>query len=370
MTACNSDNESPQPNADDCVIARSIRNGEIIENQYIVAYNNEDLSTNSAEISQKTWRILHKNGIDIQAMEATFIGEPSGFVAKLSTDQVAILRQDPAIALIEPDRIVAMCTCFTVVNPRTIRWGVNQVGYGNGIGKTAWVIDTGIDLDHPDLNVDRTRSRSFIPNQTSANDENGHGTHVAGIIGALNNEIGTLGVASGANLVALKVLNHIGEGSMSGVVAAVGYARRNGRAGDVINLSLGGEGNSEILNREIQSAANQGFFVAIAAGNEGEPARNFSPARVNGRNIYTISALDSLGSFARFSNYGNDVVDYSAPGVRIISTYSDGRYARLSGTSMAAPHVAGILLVNNGRINNRGVVRNDLDDTPDTIAGL
>ncbi|MBA4056291.1 MAG: peptidase S8, partial [Marivirga sp.] len=91
-------------------------------------------------------------------------------------------------------------------------------------------------------------------------------------------------------------------------------------------------------------------------------------ARVSGKNIYTVSAIDSLGRFARFSNYGSDVVDYAAPGVRIISAYKNGTYAIMSGTSMAAPHVAGLLLISNGKLNTSGFAVNDPDNQPDPLA--
>jgi subtilisin family serine protease len=245
---------------------------------------------------------------------------------------------------------------------------VNKVGYGSGSGKTAWIIDTGIDFDHPDLNCDESRSRTFIEGQTSAKDENGHGTHVAGIIGALNNRIGVLGVASGASLVACKVLDKEGDGMLSNIIDALNYIGRNAKPGDVVNMSLGLEGVSDILDRQVALLAKQGVLISIAAGNDGKKASEFSPGRVNAPNVYTVSAVDSLNNFASFSNYGSDVVDYAAPGVRIVSTYLGGRYARLSGTSMAAPHVAGLLLLTGGNLHSSGLAKNDPDGDPDKIA--
>lgn len=246
-----------------------------------------------------------------------------------------------------------------------------QTGYGRGdlqTSKTAWVIDTGIDLDHPDLNVDAARSRSFISGQISADDENGHGTHVAGIIGAINNSIGITGVASGATLVSLRVLDEVGEGRLSGIIQAVNYVIQNGRAGDVINMSLGAEGISTTLERAIVRAADAGLLFALAAGNEEKDVENYSPARVNHANVFTVSAMNQNNRFASFSNYGSSI-DVCAYGVRITSTYRDGRYATLSGTSMAAPHVAGLLLIRGNNVPMHGTVSGDPDGIPDPMAG-
>jgi subtilisin family serine protease len=263
---------------------------------------------------------------------------------------------------------VAFGSCFQVVAPRLITWNINRVGYGDGTGKTAWIIDSGIDLDHPDLNADATRSRSFVTGVTSVSDENGHGTHVAGIIGAKNNTVGVLGVASGATLVALKVFDKDGEGTLSSIVQALNYVNNNAKAGDVVNLSLGEDQASSILDQQVQNTAAKGIYIAIAAGNDHKPAVQFSPGRANGPNIYTVSATDSLDNFASFSNYGNEVVDFAAPGVRILSTYTNGRYAYMSGTSMAAPHVAGLLLLKGSAIQASGVAKNDPDGAADPIA--
>ena len=116
--------------------------------------------------------------------------------------------------------------------------------------------DSGIDFDHPDLNVNATKSKSFIPDVTSADDENGHGTHVAGIIGAKNNTIGVLGVASGANLISLRVLDKDGNGKLSYILQALSYVSSNAKSGDVVNLSLGEDVVSDILDQTIHNITN------------------------------------------------------------------------------------------------------------------
>jgi len=353
-------NSTATAQPDNCVEQKSTADGTIVEGEYIVVYkpSSFDARAMSTErMSQVSQDVLQRNNISSTVVEKTFQGEPGGFVAHLSSEEA-----------IEPDRIVALSTCFTVAEPRLLTWNIKRVGYSDGTGKTAWIIDTGIDFTHPDLTVDQTRSRSFISGVTSANDENGHGTHVAGIIGAKNNTFGVLGVASGATLISLRVLDKDGSGRLSSIIQALGYVNSNAQAGDVVNLSLGEDSVSTILDQQVQNTASRGIYIAIAAGNDSKPARDFSPGRANGPNIFTVSAIDSLDNFASFSNYGNDVVDYAVPGVHILSTYKGGKYAYMSGTSMAAPHMAGLLLLKGRNIVTDGTAKNDPDATPDPIA--
>jgi len=256
---------------------------------------------------------------------------------------------------------------------QTIPWGVARVNGGAGTGSgsgTAWIIDTGIDANHPDLNVDVSRSRNFSTG-TSFIDGNGHGSHVAGIIGAKDNNFGVVGVSPGATLVAVRVLNNAGSGTNSGVIAGVDYVAANGRNGDVANMSLGG-GASQALDDAVVAAAAKGIKFTLAAGNESDDANNHSPARANGPNVYTVSSFakgssetDTDDPWSSFSNYGNPPIDYAEPGSAIPSTYKSGGYATLSGTSMAAPHLAGILLVKSPA--NGGTVDGDPDGNPDKI---
>jgi len=366
----NNDSSSNSSEEEDCVMRSSTGSGEIKASQYIVAFNPVINSRTSSRINldQVSKDVLQRNTIDVSALKTSFVGEPGGFIATMTTAEAEALRHDGSIEAVEPDRVISLGSCFTVVEPRSVTWNVNRIGYGNGIGKTAWIVDSGIDFDHPDLTVDQTRSRSFVQGQTSADDQNGHGTHVAGIIGAKNNTIGVLGVASGASLVALKVLDKDGEGNLSYIIQAIAYINTIAAAGDVVNMSVGGESGSDILDQQVKNTAARGIYFAIAAGNDNKLANTRSPARVNTSNVYTVSAIDSLDNFASFSNYGNDVVDFAAPGVRILSTWMDNRYAYASGTSMAAPHVAGLLLLRGRNITSSGVAKNDPDGTPDPIA--
>lgn len=219
-------------------------------------------------------------------------------------------------------------------------------------------------MTHSDLNVDKTRGKSFITKAKTTNDDNGHGSHVAGIIAAKNNTIGVVGVAAGALVVPVKVLDSNGSGTSSTVISGINYVLANGKAGDVANMSLGGGVSTALDDAVLKASAVVKF--ALAAGNETDNANNHSPARVNGPNIYTVSAMGTGDLWASFSNYGNPPVDYCAPGVSILSTYKSGGYATMSGTSMATPHVAGLLLL--GNIVSNGYVLNDPDGNADPIA--
>ena len=372
LAGCKKEDSQDNDQSDDCLNTRAAINGSMIEGQYIVLYRSGSTSgertATTKAIAQASREVLTENEISANAMKESFgDAREGGFVALLTPDEVRRLEDDADIEAIEPDRIIALSTCFTVVAPTLVTWNINKVGYGNGSGKTAWVIDTGIDFDHPDLSVDATRSKSFVTGVTSADDENGHGTHVAGIIAARNNTFGVLGVASGASLVSLRVLDKEGKGTLSSMIQALNYIQANGKAGDVVNMSLGEDQVSDILDQQVQKTAAKGIYIAIAAGNEGKAANLYSPGRANGNNIYTVSAVDSLDNYASFSNFGNDVVDYAAPGVRILSTYKDGLYAKMSGTSMAAPHVAGLLLLRGNNISFSTLAINDPDGTPDKI---
>ncbi|MHA6316839.1 S8 family serine peptidase [Altererythrobacter sp. CAU 1778] len=242
-------------------------------------------------------------------------------------------------------------------------WGIARVnGGGAGSFATAWVIDSGVQLDHPDLNVDLGRSASFV--RGDAGDQNGHGTHVAGTIAALDNAIGVIGVAPGAPVVSVRVLDRRGSGSTSGVIAGINHVAQYGRPGDVANMSLGG-GVSQALDDAVVSAASGGVRFALAAGNESDNANSHSPARANGPNVYTVSSFAIGDRWSSFSNFGNPPVDFAEPGSSIKSTWTGSGYNTISGTSMATPHLAGILL--QGNVGNGGRVNGDPDGNADVI---
>ncbi len=354
-----------------------------IEGQYVVVFNknyaaksttiknlkyNDKMTMLKSEIPNT----FSKVGLSKENIVHTFGYALNGFTAKLSKNQLAELKKDTRIKSVEQDYMITLSP-ITIYKGKPVKpapaeeipWGIIRVGGGstyNG-GETAWIIDSGIDLDHPDLNVDVARSVSYV--RGDADDQNGHGTHVAGTVAALDNEIGVIGVAPGATLVAVRVLDRRGSGSISGVISGVDYVAANGQNGDVANMSLGG-GVSTALDDAVINAAASGVKFALAAGNESDDANNHSPARANHANIYTVSAMDINDNFAYFSNYGNPPIEFCAPGVSISSTWKSGGYNTISGTSMAAPHVCGLLLL--GNVGSDGTVNGDPDGNSDIIA--
>ena len=296
-----------------------------------------------------------------------------GFSAVIPDARLDLVRSDPRVKLVEKDGPVTLHFPVEVqARPggggsggQSTPWGITRIGgAGDGTGKTAWILDTGIDLDHPDLNTSRNCHAYFTGN--SPEDGNGHGTHVAGTIAAKNNTIDVVGVAANAYVCAVRVLGNSGSGTYSGIINGVNYVAANASNGDVANMSLGGSGTNATLEAAVASVAQLGVKMVLAAGNNGANANNFTPARVNGSNVYTISAIASNGCMASWSNYGNPPVDYAAPGVGILSTWKGGGTKSISGTSMAAPHVAGILLL--GSIRGDGTASCDPDGNPDPIA--
>jgi hypothetical protein len=294
-----------------------------------------------------------------------------GFTAAIPEARLSRIVGDPRVAIVEKDYIVTLDLPRVNARPpsgggsQSTPWGITRVGgAGDGTGKTAWIIDSGIDLNHTDLNTSRNCHVAFGYNTPS--DGNGHGTHVAGTVAAKNNSQDVVGVAANAYVCAVRVLGNSGSGSYSGIINGVNHVAANGANGDVANMSLGGSGSNATLEKAVSDAAGSGIKFVLAAGNSGAHANNFTPARVNGSNIYTISAIDSNGCMPSWSNYGNPPVDYAAPGVSILSTKKGGGTTTMSGTSMAAPHVAGILLL--GGVRSSGSASCDPDGNPDPIA--
>jgi subtilisin family serine protease len=375
ITSCsNDDNRNP--------VTSNISNNHT--EQYIVIIEPSNLLQSAgsfnAELAAKS--ILASHTIPYTNVTALYDKVLTGFCAKLTFDQVSKLQKDKRITQIEKDQPVYLQGFlehenkkFSKLQGQSTPWGITAVGGSfNATTNTgvAWIVDTGVDLDHTELNVNTTLAKSFVPSgqdALSAEDLNGHGTHIAGIIAAKNNSNGVTGVCAGATVIPVKVLNRLGVGSMSQIISGLNYIAGNLVRGkiNVVNLSLGGSAYT-LLDNAVTNLESAGAYIVIAAGNSYKNSNNYSPAKVNGTNIFTISAFDNTGKFASWSNWANAPIDYSAPGVSIYSTYKNGGYATMSGTSMACPHVVGILLANNGTINYSGTVTNDPDGTADLKA--
>jgi minor extracellular protease Epr len=214
-------------------------------------------------------------------------------------------------------------------------WQANNTGKNVKVA----ILDSGVS-PHSDLKI--AGGKSFVSYTESYSDDNGHGTHVAGIIGALNNDIGTVGVSPDAHLYAIKVLDSNGNGYLSDIISAIDWAVTNKM--DIINLSLGSLDHSPILEYSINKAYNSGSLIVAAGGNKGNPegiGDNVAyPAKYN--SVIAVSAVDQQKNRGTFSATGN-AIEYSAPGVAILSTYLNNGYAKLSGTSMATGFVTGNL---------------------------
>ena len=350
---------------------------EPIPGQYIVVLNTPvaglTYELRLAAVNTVATSLLGTLGLGTLPVVTTFSDALTGFVVKnVSAAQLALIQADPRVNYVHQDGLFLFNPMPAPTPPpaqpaQETPYGITRVGgAGDGTGKTAWVIDTGIDYNHPDLLVNQSLSRSFVSGTASATDDNGHGSHVAGTIGARNNNIGVVGVAAGCTLVAVKVLNAQGSGAISQVIQGIDYVAATARPGNVANLSLSGS-VYQALDDAVVNLAARGVYVAVAAGNASASSTNYSPARANGVNLYTVSAMDRNNTFASFSNFGNPPIDWCEPGVDVKSTYKNGTYQTLSGTSMAAPHLAGILLMRGGTVVADGNVTGDRDAIADKI---
>jgi len=374
LSACNE--EPPKP-------AASVSGPENHwQNTYIVHLDSDAFSSAftalpASEREQSLRRhyadILRQQGISYRNPQQLYVSVFLGFAVQLNAEELQRLRAYPYVQQVERDTLLQLKQPkikATVGRSTQKDWALQLInGPGNGEGRTAWVLDTGIDLDHPDLAVDPYLSRSFLPWyywEWDANDRNGHGTHVAGIIGALNDGQGSTGVAAGANLIAIKVLGRRGSGPLSALLRGLDYASLLALPGDVVNISLNGL-HSNSVEQAVRTIAEQEIRVVVAAGNNAADVAAYSPASLNHPFVTTVSAMDKHGRYASFSNYGA-AVDYCAPGVDVYATHPGGSYAKLSGTSVAAPHVAGLLLLGSSVELKAGQrVAGDPDGTADPI---
>ncbi|WP_343035530.1 S8 family peptidase [Isoptericola sediminis] len=316
-------------------------------------------SANTASVAAQ-----HSRAADV-AVDHVYTSAIRGYSANMSATAAARLADDPRVLLVQPDGVVT-------TTAQTTPTGIDRVdaelsstaaidGTDTRVDVDVAVIDSGVDLDHPDINVYQPGAMNCSTGR-SANDGNGHGTHVAGTIGALDDSAGVVGVAPGARIWPVRVLNNAGSGQWSDVICGIDFVAANADQIEVANMSLGGTGtdntcgsNTDAMHEAICNAVDAGVTFVVAAGNESDDSANHLPAAYD--EVITVSALadfnglpgggaaptcrtDVDDTFAGFSNYGADV-DLIAPGVCITSTWKGGGYDTISGTSMASPHVAG-----------------------------
>ncbi|MDP4552465.1 S8 family peptidase [Alkalihalobacillus macyae] len=227
-------------------------------------------------------------------------------------------------------------------------WDASQKGKGRVIA----IVDTGCQIDHPELQsriIDgRNFTKDFGGDKDQYDDNNGHGTHVAGTIAGVGGENGVVGVAPDSKLLIVKVLNEAGSGSYQSIIEGIRYATDwkgpDGERVNVISMSLGGPSDLPELHEVIKDAINQNISVVCAAGNEGDAREDTPEFAYPGayNEVIEVGAASFQRTLAPFSNTNNEI-DLVAPGVNILSTYPGGKYAVLSGTSMATPHVSGAL---------------------------
>lgn len=302
---------------------------ENISERYIIKFKTNDVNGNKL-VSKYNGNFKHQ----FKYINAT--------VADMTPQDIINLKKDSNVEYVEKDSVVKIsATSYS-------NWGIDDIKAPNswqsgltGKGVKIAIIDTGVS-SHPNLKI--TGGTNVINNSdlTSFVDDNGHGTHVAGIIGAQGVNDGVKGVAPDASIYAVKALDSAGDGYISDIISGVDWAIDNNM--NIISMSFGQSKSSKSLNNAVDTAYNSGILVVAAAGNNGQISGKGTnieyPAKYS--SVIAVGAVDSTKTRASFSSTGNKL-EVSAPGTNIMSTYLNGTYVEMSGTSMATPFVAGDL---------------------------
>lgn len=322
-----------------------------IQNEYLVRLNPETTDEQvEAHLSRVNQLLTISTTSDSKIMHTWHIGSFRGYSVRMDDQSLEKLREMENIMYVERNQEVhAFCTdqidaewglCRTTVrdwNPPDPNYSYDERMSGEGVD--AYVIDTGVYTEHNDFGGRAKWGVDYVDTPSPETDLNGHGTHVAGTIAGIE-----YGIAKSATIIAVRVLNAGGSGTFAGVIAGINWVADEhvkSRRKSVANLSLGG-GASTAVNEAIEAAFEAGVIMVSAAGNERQSACNVSPASADG---ITVAASDSNDVLAIFSNYDADCVEIIAPGVNIKAPWigSPDATNTISGTSMAAPHVAGVL---------------------------
>jgi len=327
-----------------------------VPNEYIIVLKDTLTKTEVDTHVQELVNTFKTSSGDNTILHGTFnIGSFKGFSAKLSKELLARELAHKNVSYIEANQVVSINQQDSCVEQGTVLWNLDRISetlldldgwyyyyQSAGSGVNAYIIDTGIYIDNDDFEG-RASWGFAVDNQFV--DGNGHGTHVAGTVGGKQ-----YGVAKRVDLIAVKVLLSSGSGTIAGVIAGVDWttnAHTQGTRPSVANMSLGG-GRSATLVQAVENSIAAGVSYAVAAGNDNANACNYSPA--NAPNAITVAATTSTDARSSFSNWGT-CVDIFGPGTTITSAWIGGRNAvrTISGTSMAAPHIAGAAAIVLGR---------------------
>ncbi len=324
--------------------------GEKIPNQYIVVLKDDGFLSST---SSPAVEAINQGA----GLRHIFDHALHGFAIRVPNEEVLeAIMKFPEVDYVQPDVKVKAFVQSLPTGINRVDGDLSSTKSGDGVGAVdvdIGIMDTGIDLNHPDLKV--YRQVSFVSGTSSGNDDNGHGTAVAGVAAAKDNSQGVVGVAPGARLWAIKVLDSNGIGFMSDLIEGIDYVTQHAKEIEVVNLSFGGDASSEALHTAIIKSMSAGVTYAAAAGNGAKDASSVIPASFP--EVIAVSAIvDTDGkcgakssisttagkddTFASFSNYGS-VIDIAAPGALIKTTTIGDSYTSFTGTSASAPHVAG-----------------------------
>lgn len=269
----------------------------------------------------------------------------NGMAVYLPLKEEKALRKKGEILRIDDD-IVIHATGKKDKKPKDLQeltWGIDRINadevweVNTGFEIKVAILDTGIDLEHPDLMDNIKGNVNMIKPSKNGNDKNGHGTHVAGVVAAINNDIGVIGTGPEVSLYAVKVLDNQGRGWASDLIDGLDWCIGYGM--QVVNMCFGSEEDNESFHEAVLKAYDAGIILVASAGNNGEYGGAIEyPAKYP--ETIAVSAIGEDDHFASFSSYGPEI-DLTAPGIDIKSTYKNGSYRIMSGTSMSAPHVTG-----------------------------